>query len=74
MPEWAAHYINYKELKKLIKTIGIEARSGNEIDRAREFALRCQACGVEELWKALTHGPVRSCSILFCPRPEYRDC
>ena len=34
VPEWASHYINYKALKKLIKTAGETAKVGEPVDTA----------------------------------------
>ena len=34
VPEWASHYINYKALKKLIKTAGQTAKDGEPVDTA----------------------------------------
>jgi glycerophosphodiester phosphodiesterase len=34
VPEWAASYINYKELKKLIKAAAATAKAGENVDLA----------------------------------------
>jgi len=37
VPEWASSYINYKGLKKLIKTAGDASKHGSDPDLAGEF-------------------------------------
>ncbi|KAH6885796.1 Glycerophosphoryl diester phosphodiesterase family-domain-containing protein [Thelonectria olida] len=37
VPEWAASYINYKGLKKLVKAAAIKARNGETVDPAEFF-------------------------------------
>lgn len=34
VPQWASQYINYKELKKLIKAAASRVRNGEEVDLA----------------------------------------
>ena len=38
VPEWAAQYINYKGLKKLIKSAAEEAKEKEHVDLAGELA------------------------------------
>jgi len=40
VPEWASSYINYKGLKKLIKTAAEASRHGSELDLAGEYRHR----------------------------------
>jgi len=37
VPEWSAEYINYKGLKKLIKTASEDAKEGEEADLAGAY-------------------------------------
>lgn len=37
VPEWAASYINYKGLKKLVKAAALKARNGEKVDTAEFF-------------------------------------
>lgn len=37
VPEWAAFYINYKGLKKLIKAVAAAAQNGEQVDVAGVF-------------------------------------
>ncbi|KAK7427513.1 Glycerophosphocholine phosphodiesterase [Neonectria magnoliae] len=37
VPEWAASYINYKGLKKLVKAAAVKARNGETVDTAEFF-------------------------------------
>ncbi|MCJ1309832.1 Glycerophosphocholine phosphodiesterase [Agyrium rufum] len=37
VPEWASHYINYKALKKLIKTVAESSNAGGQADTAEFF-------------------------------------
>ncbi|KAG5924718.1 hypothetical protein E4U53_003390 [Claviceps sorghi] len=37
VPEWAASYINYKGLKKLVKALSEKARKGDKVDTAELF-------------------------------------
>ena len=37
VPEWAAFYINYKGLKKLIKAIAAAVQNGEQVDVAGVF-------------------------------------
>jgi glycerophosphodiester phosphodiesterase len=37
IPEWASHYIDYKSLKKLIKTEAKAVEAGDEPDLAGRF-------------------------------------
>lgn len=37
VPEWASSYINYKGLKKLIKTAAEASRHGSELDLAGKY-------------------------------------
>lgn len=36
VPEWASHYINYKGLKKLVKSAAETSKAGGEADLAGE--------------------------------------
>lgn len=38
VPEWASHYINYKGLKKLVKSAAEAVKNGGEADLAGEHA------------------------------------
>lgn len=45
VPEWAASYINYKGLKKLIKTAAEASKHGSDLDLAGErYHPRCTSC------------------------------
>ena len=37
VPEWADEYINYKALKKIIKSASLQAKSGGDTDLAGLF-------------------------------------
>jgi len=39
VPEWSSSYINYKGLKKLIKTAALAAKAGKDVDLTGRYRL-----------------------------------
>jgi hypothetical protein len=60
VPEWASSYINYKGLKKLIKTAAEASNDSSELDLAGRVSVSC--------WR-LSSYPFR---FLFLPGPQPR--
>ena len=56
VPEWASSYIDYKHLKKLIKTASADAKNGEDPDLAGKHGAERNPAQANPL-----------CSILFCP-------
>jgi hypothetical protein len=50
VPEWAASYINYKGLKKLIKNAAEASKDGSAPDLAGKFTLPCIELHFEYLY------------------------
>lgn len=47
VPEWASSYINYKGLKKLIKTAAEASKHGSDPDLAGKFRSLCRYSKVQ---------------------------
>ncbi|EQB45096.1 glycerophosphoryl diester phosphodiesterase [Colletotrichum gloeosporioides Cg-14] len=65
VPEWAAFYINYKGLKKLIKAAAQSARNGEKVDLAEFFfAVDRNLEDVDAFYNRKLHESVRRLSLL----------
>ncbi|KAK5661008.1 hypothetical protein OQA88_12386 [Cercophora sp. LCS_1] len=74
VPEWAASYINYKGLKKLVKALSVAAQDGEQVDLAEFFfALDRNLEDVDSFYNKKLGDAVRRLEVLqtrYGDRPE----